>query len=198
MSSLQWMTDPVTFTVLAALLGVSVGSFLNVVIHRVPAMLERAGSTDVTVLLEEAVEALAVKPDFFPAMRGRTECLTALDDLMAYTERLARAGARYDRRVDLVRADGRGAWGAGLVAMPVGAGRGALRRGGVLRLREIDAQPVNRARVPLGHADRAGGQAGDANQHGGQRLGFEAEHQATPAGAAGGAAARVWNVRPAM
>ena len=35
------LQDPVAFTTLAALLGLFVGSFLNVVIHRLPKMMER-------------------------------------------------------------------------------------------------------------------------------------------------------------
>ena len=41
MFSFQWMTDPVAFTVVAGLFGLPIGSFLNVVIHRLPKMMER-------------------------------------------------------------------------------------------------------------------------------------------------------------
>ena len=80
-----------------------------------------------------------------------------------------------------------------------GDARRALRRFGVLGLRQIDAQPVGRARVPFGHADRAGRCADDGDQRCGQQLGLQGgEHQAALPLGAGGAAARVWNVRPAM
>ena len=38
---LTLLQDPVAFTTLATLLGLFVGSFLNVVIHRLPKMMER-------------------------------------------------------------------------------------------------------------------------------------------------------------
>lgn len=38
---LSLLSDPLAFTILAGLLGLFVGSFLNVVIHRLPRMMER-------------------------------------------------------------------------------------------------------------------------------------------------------------
>ena len=39
-ASLAWLTDPTVFTIVAVLLGLAIGSFLNVVIHRLPKMME--------------------------------------------------------------------------------------------------------------------------------------------------------------
>ena len=39
--SLHWMSDPIAFTIIAVLFGLPIGSFLNVVIHRLPKMMER-------------------------------------------------------------------------------------------------------------------------------------------------------------
>jgi len=41
MSGLQWLSDPHLFAIAAAIAGLCIGSFLNVVIHRLPKMMER-------------------------------------------------------------------------------------------------------------------------------------------------------------
>jgi leader peptidase (prepilin peptidase) / N-methyltransferase len=41
MGNLHWLNDPTAFALAAAVLGMLVGSFLNVVIHRLPKMMER-------------------------------------------------------------------------------------------------------------------------------------------------------------
>ena len=46
--------DPLVFTALATMLGLLVGSFLNVVIHRLPRMLQRDWRAQCAVLLEQA------------------------------------------------------------------------------------------------------------------------------------------------
>ncbi|MFN0299090.1 MAG: prepilin peptidase [Burkholderiales bacterium] len=41
MGNLSWLNDPLAFTLTASVLGLLIGSFLNVVIHRLPKMMER-------------------------------------------------------------------------------------------------------------------------------------------------------------
>ncbi len=54
-----WPLDPALFPVLAAVLGLAVGSFLNVVIHRLPRMLEREWELQCAALRGEAAPAAA-------------------------------------------------------------------------------------------------------------------------------------------
>lgn len=37
----NWLQDPITFSIVSGFVGLLVGSFLNVVIHRLPKMMER-------------------------------------------------------------------------------------------------------------------------------------------------------------
>ena len=50
--------DPAVFTLAAGLLGLMVGSFLNVVIHRLPIMMERDWAAQCAELRGEAPPAL--------------------------------------------------------------------------------------------------------------------------------------------
>jgi len=56
MSSLGWLTQPSVFPWVALFVGLCVGSFLNVVIHRLPRMMEREWLANVPEILEEARE----------------------------------------------------------------------------------------------------------------------------------------------
>jgi leader peptidase (prepilin peptidase)/N-methyltransferase len=56
MSSLGWLTQPAVFPWIALLAGLCAGSFLNVVIYRLPRMLEREWLADVPEILEQARE----------------------------------------------------------------------------------------------------------------------------------------------
>src|SRR6186997_451704 len=51
MSELGWITQPAVFPWVALALGLCVGSFLNVVIHRLPKMMERAWRADCAELM---------------------------------------------------------------------------------------------------------------------------------------------------
>lgn len=56
MSLLGWLTQPAVFPWVAAALGLCVGSFLNVVIHRLPRMMEREWLANIPEILEETRE----------------------------------------------------------------------------------------------------------------------------------------------
>ena len=62
MPSLGWLAQPAAFPWVALVFGLCVGSFLNVVIHRLPRMMEREWLGQVPEMLEEA-EALGGEPD---------------------------------------------------------------------------------------------------------------------------------------
>jgi len=62
MSELGWLTQPAVFPWVLLLFGLCVGSFLNVVIHRLPKMMEREWLADIPGILEEA-PSLAQAPD---------------------------------------------------------------------------------------------------------------------------------------
>lgn len=64
-------TSPPTLYVAATLLGLAVGSFLNVVIHRLPKMMEREWQRDCRALLELEADA-ASEP--FDLVRPRSRC----------------------------------------------------------------------------------------------------------------------------
>lgn len=56
------LSDPLVFALCAALLGLCVGSFLNVVIHRLPKMMERQWRAECTELSGEETPAPVVEP----------------------------------------------------------------------------------------------------------------------------------------
>ncbi len=56
MSSLGWLAQPAVFPWVALVLGLCIGSFLNVVIHRLPRMMEREWLAGVPEILEESRE----------------------------------------------------------------------------------------------------------------------------------------------
>jgi len=62
MAELGWLTQPAVFPWLALVAGLCVGSFLNVVVHRLPKMMEREWLADIPGILEEA-PGLAQAPD---------------------------------------------------------------------------------------------------------------------------------------
>jgi leader peptidase (prepilin peptidase) / N-methyltransferase len=62
MSSLGWLAQPAAFPWVALVVGLCVGSFLNVVVHRLPRIMEREWLGQVPEMLEEA-EALSGEPD---------------------------------------------------------------------------------------------------------------------------------------
>jgi leader peptidase (prepilin peptidase)/N-methyltransferase len=62
MSALGWLTQPAVFPWVFLLFGLCVGSFLNVVIHRLPKMMERDWLADIPGILEES-PGLAQAPD---------------------------------------------------------------------------------------------------------------------------------------
>jgi leader peptidase (prepilin peptidase) / N-methyltransferase len=57
MSSLGWLAQPAAFPWVALVVGLCIGSFLNVVVHRLPRMMEREWLGQIPEMLEEA-EAL--------------------------------------------------------------------------------------------------------------------------------------------
>ena len=64
MSSLGWLAQPAAFPWVALVVGLCIGSFLNVVIHRLPRMMEREWLDQIPEMLDEAevddaVEALS-------------------------------------------------------------------------------------------------------------------------------------------
>ena len=61
MSSLGWLAQPAAFPWVALVFGLCIGSFLNVVIHRLPRMMERDWLGQIPEMLEEA-EALKGEP----------------------------------------------------------------------------------------------------------------------------------------
>src|SRR3954467_9108906 len=65
MSSLGWLAQPAAFPWVALVFGLCIGSFLNVVIHRLPRMMEREWLGQIPEMLEEA-EALSAQPGRTP------------------------------------------------------------------------------------------------------------------------------------
>src|SRR5512138_1956983 len=62
MSALGWLAQPAAFPWVALAVGLCIGSFLNVVIHRMPRMMEREWLGQIPEMLEEA-QALSGAPD---------------------------------------------------------------------------------------------------------------------------------------
>lgn len=91
-----YLQDPLVFTALAALLGLFVGSFLNVVIHRLPLMMEREWEAQAAELRGDETPA----PDRFNLATPRSRCphcghlITALQNvpLVSYALLRGRCG----------------------------------------------------------------------------------------------------------
>ena len=83
MGNLYWLNDPTAFAFAAAVLGLLVGSFLNVVIHRLPKMMEREWRAQCAELSGAAVAAEPI----FNLARPRSACpscghqITALENI---------------------------------------------------------------------------------------------------------------------
>jgi leader peptidase (prepilin peptidase)/N-methyltransferase len=65
---------PLAWLIFAGVLGLLVGSFLNVVIHRLPIMMERGWAQDCRELLEIAPEANAAPPAVYNLITPRSAC----------------------------------------------------------------------------------------------------------------------------
>jgi leader peptidase (prepilin peptidase)/N-methyltransferase len=78
-SSFGWLVQPAVFPWVAFVLGLCVGSFLNVVIHRLPRMMERDWLSQLPETLEEA-EALKGRPE---AARAASEVRALIQPLVA-------------------------------------------------------------------------------------------------------------------
>lgn len=89
MSFIGWLAQPAVFPWIALALGLCVGSFLNVVIHRLPRMMEREWLANVPEILEEAREL----PDREQAHRIAGEVRTASAQLAATPLGLVRPGS---------------------------------------------------------------------------------------------------------
>ena len=61
MSDLGWLTQPAVFPWVALAFGLCIGSFLNVVIHRLPKMMERAWRADCTELMAGETQGVSVQ-----------------------------------------------------------------------------------------------------------------------------------------
>ena len=59
MSDLGWITQPAAFPWVALAFGLCIGSFLNVVIHRLPRMMERAWRADCAELMAGETQGVA-------------------------------------------------------------------------------------------------------------------------------------------
>ena len=123
--------DPVLFTALSALLGLFVGSFLNVVIHRLPKMMERDWQLQAAELRGEAVPHI----EHFNLATPRSRCphcghlITAVENIplisyLALRGRCRHCGAGIGKRYPIVEVfsallSGYAAWhfGSGLAAM---------------------------------------------------------------------------------
>ena len=75
MTSLGWLTQPAVFPWAALVLGLGVGSFLNVVIHRLPLILERGWKIDSAEMLGlDAAKAAADAGEAVTLARPRSRC----------------------------------------------------------------------------------------------------------------------------
>jgi leader peptidase (prepilin peptidase)/N-methyltransferase len=127
------VTDPIVFTSLAALLGLFVGSFLNVVIHRLPQMMEREWHAQAAELRGEPVPA----QDPFNLATPRSRCphcghqITALENIPVVSYLLLRGRCSHCRApisrrypvVELLTAalSGYAAWHFGVSVAAAGA-----------------------------------------------------------------------------
>jgi leader peptidase (prepilin peptidase)/N-methyltransferase len=109
MPDLGWLTQPAIFPWVALLFGLCVGSFLNVVIHRLPRMMERAWRADCAELAGQA----APKQEPYNLVVPRSSCpgcgraIRALENIpllswLALRGKCAGCGARISLRYPLV------------------------------------------------------------------------------------------------
>lgn len=93
----EFLRDPVVFTFLAALLGLFVGSFLNVVIHRLPRMMEREWHAQAAELRNEPLPA----QETFNLATPRSRCphcghlITALENIPVVSYLMLRGRCRH-------------------------------------------------------------------------------------------------------
>jgi len=93
----QILGDPYVLIPLTALLGLFVGSFLNVVIHRLPLMMERAWAAEAAHARGEAVD----EPERFDLARPRSRCphcghgISAFDNVPLVSYLLLRGRCRH-------------------------------------------------------------------------------------------------------
>src|SRR5438105_7441648 len=78
MEGAGWLLTPAVFPWVALAVGLCIGSFLNVVIHRLPRILEREWLLQVPEVLEEA-----------QALKGRPESKRVADEVRAVTRPVA-------------------------------------------------------------------------------------------------------------
>ena len=109
MQDLGWLTQPAVFPWAALALGLCAGSFLNVVIHRLPAMMERAWRADCAELAGQE----APKEEPYNLVVPRSRCpgcgrtIAAIENLpivswLALRGKCAGCGARISLRYPLV------------------------------------------------------------------------------------------------
>jgi len=110
MSEMGWLTQPAVFPWVALAVGLCIGSFLNVVIHRLPVMMERTWRADCAELAgqeppkEEAPYNLVVPRSRCP---GCSRAIRAVENVpivswLALRGRCAGCGARISARYPLV------------------------------------------------------------------------------------------------
>ncbi|HEY6967312.1 MAG TPA: A24 family peptidase [Burkholderiales bacterium] len=112
---LGWITQPAAFPWLALAVGLCVGSFLNVVIHRLPKMMERAWRADCAELLAGDAQGVAATPPQAPynlfvprsACPGCGRGIKAIENVpiaswLALRGRCAGCGMRISARYPLV------------------------------------------------------------------------------------------------
>ena len=93
----DFLSDPILFTFLAALLGLFVGSFLNVVIHRLPQMMEREWHAQAAELRNEPPP----QQDTFNLATPRSRCphcghmITALENIPVVSYLMLRGRCRH-------------------------------------------------------------------------------------------------------
>ena len=128
-----FLSDPIAFTTLAGLLGLFVGSFLNVVIHRLPRMMERDWHAQAAELRGEQAPA----NERFNLATPRSRCphcghqITMLENIpivsyVVLRGRCAHCGAGISRRYPIVEAlsallSAYAAWHFGFGASALGA-----------------------------------------------------------------------------
>jgi leader peptidase (prepilin peptidase)/N-methyltransferase len=131
MSELGWLTQPAVFPWVALVAGLCVGSFLNVVIHRLPGMMERAWRADCAELAGQPPP----KEEPFNLFTPRSRCpgcgrnIRPLENVpiaswLALRGRCAGCGARISLRYPLVEL--LGGLGAAWSASHFGYGLAAL------------------------------------------------------------------------